>query len=74
MESAPYFERERVRQVTVSGEESLSEVTIVIRADKEVPTGLIQEMMKIAQEVGGGRGFTRFSLKAQQGEDEPLLE
>jgi biopolymer transport protein ExbD len=70
-DSAGYFERERQRQIAIAGQDSLSEVTIVIRADKTVPTGLIQEMMRIAQEVGGGHGFTRFSLKAQKGEDEP---
>lgn len=72
LESEPYFRRERDRQVAVHGEPSLSEVTIVIRADRSVPTGLIQEMMRIAQEVGGG-GFTRFSLKAEKGEEEPRL-
>ena len=74
LESAGYFDLERQRQLRLAGEESLSEVTIVIRADTTVPTGLIQEMMRIAQEVGGGQGFTRFSLKAQQGEDEASLE
>lgn len=74
LNSQRYFERERTRQVALGGPESVQDVTIVIRADADVPTGIIQEMMKIAQQVGGGRGFTKFSFKAKQGEDEPPLE
>lgn len=39
-------------------------MTIVIRADAEVPTGAVQELMKIAQESG----FEKFSLKAKSEE------
>lgn len=38
------------------------EVTVVIRADSEVPTGLIQELIKQSQEAT----FEKFALKATQ--------
>lgn len=44
----------------------LSSMTIVIRADKEVPTGLVQELIKLGQE----NGFTNFALKAMSKQDE----
>jgi biopolymer transport protein ExbD len=40
------------------------EATIVIRSDGEVPTGLVQETIKMAQEAG----FSKFALKATQEE------
>lgn len=64
LNTADYFTREKRRQEAI--QQPLEDVTIVIRADKDVPTGLIQEMMRIAQEAG----FSRFSLKAQQGEED----
>ncbi len=44
------------------------EVTVVIRADAEVPTGLVQELMKQAQEAGGADygGFRKFKFRARQ--------
>lgn len=39
-------------------------MTIVIRADAEVPTGDVQQLIKIAQE----NGFEKFSLKAKSEE------
>ncbi len=36
-------------------------MSIVIRADNEVPTGLVQELIKLGQESG----FVNFSLKAR---------
>ncbi len=41
------------------------QATVVIRADAEVPTGLVQDTIKTAQEAG----FTKFALKATQEED-----
>ncbi len=38
------------------------DVTIIIRADAEVPTGLVQGFIKLAQEAE----FQKFALKAQQ--------
>lgn len=49
------------------GEEAARDTTVTIRADGDVPAGLIQELIKMGQEVG----FTKFSLKAKAGEDEP---
>lgn len=37
-------------------------VTFVIRADRETPTGLVQEIIKLAQEAG----FEKFALSATQ--------
>ena len=45
---------------------SVSGTTLVIRADSEVPTGLVQELIKLGQESG----FEKFSMKATVGEDE----
>jgi len=41
------------------------EMTIVIRADAETPTGLVQEIIKQSQEAG----FEKFALKATQKTD-----
>jgi biopolymer transport protein ExbD len=38
------------------------DATIVMRSDGEVPTGLVQEAIKLAQEAG----FSKFALKATQ--------
>jgi len=48
------------------------EVTVVIRADSRVPTGLVQKLIQMAQEpfTGGDGssqdGFAKFALKAEQ--------
>lgn len=42
------------------------DVTIVFRADKEAPTGLVQELMTLAQKVG----FEKFAWSAKQKVDE----
>ncbi len=47
-----------------SGVAALQETAIVIRADREVPFGSIQEFMEIAQQ----EQFEKFSLKARQAE------
>ncbi len=47
-------------------EEEAKKTTVTIRADGDVPTGLIQETIKMGQEVG----FAKFALKAKAGEDE----
>ncbi len=39
-----------------------AEVTVILRADAEVPTGQIQELIKKCQEAG----FEKFALKAKQ--------
>lgn len=40
------------------------DATVVIRADAEVPTGIVQDTIKLSQEAG----FTKFALKATQDE------
>ena len=48
------------------------EVTVVIRADSRVPTGLVQKLIQMAQEPFTGddgstqNGFAKFALKAEQ--------
>jgi len=41
------------------------EVTVIIRADSEVPTGQVQELIKKCQEAD----FEKFSLRAKQAEE-----
>ncbi|QDT65849.1 ExbD/TolR family protein [Calycomorphotria hydatis] len=38
------------------------DITVVVRADAEVPTGMVQEVIKLSQEAG----FEKFALKATQ--------
>lgn len=57
----PRLEREFLLAEKQHGEAKARDITIVIRADAEVPTGLIQELIKMGQEVG----FTKFALKAK---------
>ncbi len=42
----------------------LAEITVEIRADADIPTGLIQELIQMCQEEG--IAFQRFALKATQ--------
>ena len=44
--------------------EELSKVTIVIRADEDAQTGLVQEIIKLSQELE----FERFALRGRQTE------
>lgn len=43
-------------------DEGAAKITVVIRADSEVPTGIVQDFMKLAQEAE----FEKFSFKAMQ--------
>lgn len=54
-------EEKRVAQA-LYGPEGHRDMSIEIRADSETPTGLVQELIKLAQE----NGFERFSLRAKQ--------
>ncbi|MDZ4688683.1 MAG: hypothetical protein SH850_26720 [Planctomycetaceae bacterium] len=51
-------------QATTLRRAAADEVTVVIRADPEVPAGLVQSLIKTCQDVG----FSRFSLKAVDAE------
>jgi biopolymer transport protein ExbD len=42
----------------------IKDVSVVIRADAEVPTGLVQELIKMSQ--GQGIEFEKFAIKARQ--------
>ena len=44
----------------IYGKEVVKDVTVLIRADSEVPTGLVQELIKLCQQAG----FSKFSLRA----------
>ncbi len=44
--------------------EKLSDVTIVVRADEDASTGLVQEVIQLCQELG----FERFALRGKQSE------
>lgn len=44
----------------------IKEVTVVIRADAEVPTGLVQGVIKTAQNKEKGLEFEKFAIKARQ--------
>ncbi|QDT39149.1 ExbD/TolR family protein [Stratiformator vulcanicus] len=60
LEIGPVLERE-VKYFKDLGTEA-DDVTIVIRSDAEIPTGLVQETIKFSQEAG----FSKFALKATQ--------
>ncbi len=44
------------------GEKALDDVAVIIRADADVPTGMVQELIEKCQQ----QGFSKFSLKASQ--------
>jgi biopolymer transport protein ExbD len=56
----PDLEQEKRVMERIHSKEIIKDVTVLIRADSEVPTGLVQELIKKCQEVG----FTKFSLRA----------
>jgi biopolymer transport protein ExbD len=60
LQMGPLLQRERrlYRDTGIAA----GEVTVVIRADAEVPTGLVQELIKLSQEAE----FEKFALKAMQ--------
>lgn len=60
LKMAPVLDREK-RYYADLGVKS-KDVTVTIRADAEVPTGLVQEIIKLSQEAG----FEKFALKATQ--------
>lgn len=60
------LEREYQLSERQYGEAKARDITIEIRADGDVPTGLIQELIKMGQEAK----FTKFALKAKSDEEE----
>lgn len=57
---SPDLEQEKRVMERLHGKEVIKDVTVLIRADSEVPAGLVQELIKKCQEAG----FTKFSLRA----------
>jgi len=60
LEFGPKLQQEK--RLYKSKDQDPKDVTVVIRADAEVPTGLVQELMRLAQEAE----FEKFALKATQ--------
>ena len=56
----PSLEQEKRIMELQHGKEVLQKVTVLIRADADVPTGLVQELIKKCQ----ANGFTKFALRA----------
>jgi biopolymer transport protein ExbD len=44
--------------------EKIEDVTVIIRADEDAPTGEVQEVIQLSQELG----FERFALRGKQSE------
>jgi biopolymer transport protein ExbD len=61
LNTLPLFQQEHRLRTSRDGEEIVGETYVVIRADGEVPTGTVQELIKVAQEAG----FHKFVLSAQ---------
>ena len=60
LDYGPYLKSERDQ--AIARNKNLDDITVVIRSDSNVPTGLIQELMQLAQE----QGFSKFTFKALQ--------
>ncbi|MEX1094778.1 MAG: biopolymer transporter ExbD [Planctomycetales bacterium] len=60
----PQFARHLATEAKLQRDEGIepADITVVIRADKEVPTGLVQELIKQSQEAG----YAKFALSATQ--------
>lgn len=56
----PDLEQEKRVMEAVHGKDVIEKVTVLIRADAEVPTGLVQQLIKKCQD----NDFTKFSLRA----------
>lgn len=63
-ELATHLEGERRRITQQSGDSTVDDVSVIVRADEDVPTGVVQNVIKTCQDAG----FSKFSLKAGQDE------
>lgn len=63
-EFGPHLEQERRRLRTRQGDGAAERVTVVLRADADLPTSLVRSVVQTCQAAG----FTRFSLKVAQEE------
>ena len=59
---------QRERALLERTKKSVANATIIIRADAAAKTGHVQELIKVAQEVG----FEKFVMRAMQGSDTKL--
>jgi len=57
---SPDLEQEKRVMEAMHGKGVVKDVTVLIRADSEVPTGLVQQLIKKCQD----NGFEKFSLRA----------
>lgn len=57
---APKLHQEQL--VYKSQKQDPADVSVVLRADADVPTGMVQELISVAQQ----EGFSRFAIKATQ--------
>ncbi len=62
LEYGPRLKEEKRVAEALYGPGGHKDMIIEIRADAETPTGLVQELIKLAQEAG----FEKFSLRAKQ--------
>lgn len=58
------LQTERRVMEAVHGKDVMKEITVLIRADAEVPAGLVQQLIKQCQDTG----FSKFSLRASEEE------
>lgn len=56
----PDLEQEKRLMEAMHGKDVIKDVTVLIRADSEVQTGLVQQLIRKCQD----NGFTKFSLRA----------
>jgi len=54
------LENEKRVMQALHGNDVIDKVTVLIRADSEVPTGLVQQLIKKCQD----NGFTKFAMRA----------
>ena len=60
-----YLPQEAAIAKARGGDEAVAATNVSIRADSDVPTGMVQELIKAAQESG----FSKFTMKAKSAEE-----
>ena len=63
-ELSPELDMQKRAMQSQSGSDVLADVTVLIRADSDVPSGLVQKLVQQCRESG----FARFSLQAMPAE------
>lgn len=59
----------REAQIIRAGDVPIEQVTVIVRADKEVPAGKVQDLIKVAQDAG----FEDYALRGQQEEAREVI-